>query len=125
MAVPDNSGAFYQRQAIADYRPEITKSWWLDLEVALDHATGRVLWSFRSLDPQTGELPTDALAGFLPPNDATGRGQGQVAFAIRPQPGTPDGTLITNSASMACLSLTRQGGYEISHQTDSRLFVLP
>lgn len=76
------------------------KSWWLDLEVALDHATGRVLWTFRSLDPQTGELPTDALAGFLPPNDATGRGQGQVAFAIRPQPGTPDGTPITNSASI-------------------------
>jgi hypothetical protein len=51
-----------------------------------------------TLDPDTGDCPEDPLAGFLPPNDETGRGEGRISFEIDPLPGLPDGTTITNQA---------------------------
>jgi uncharacterized surface anchored protein len=59
-----------------------------------------VNWIFRTLDPETGELPEDALAGFLPPNDASRRGEGHVSFSIKPKSNLSVGTLITNTASI-------------------------
>ena len=54
---------------------------------------------FRS-DPDTGDLPVDPLAGFLPPNDAEGRGEGFVSFRIRPVAGLPTATPIRNIAEI-------------------------
>jgi RHS repeat-associated protein/uncharacterized repeat protein (TIGR01451 family) len=93
-------GQFYTQESIQDYREETNKSWWVDVTAMLDYQTGRVLWTFRTLDPETGELPEDPLAGFLPPNDATGRGEGHVSFSIRPRAGITLGTRITNTASI-------------------------
>lgn len=45
-------------------------------------------WTFRSIDPDTGELPLDALVGFLPPEDGMGIGQGYVDFTIEPRTNT-------------------------------------
>ena len=45
-------------------------------------------------------LPTDPLAGFLPPNDETGRGEGHVSFTIRPRADVQAGTVVTNIASI-------------------------
>jgi len=59
--------------------------------------TGEVFCTFRSLDLDT-DLPPPATAGFLPPEDGTGRGQGHVIFVIRPKPGLPTGTEIRNVA---------------------------
>ena len=53
-----------------------------------------------SIDPLTGELPEDPLAGFLPPNDETGRGESRITFEIDPRPGLADGTTITNQAEI-------------------------
>ena len=100
IAVPENTSDFYTRETVEDYREEVEKSWWVDVQVALNYATGRVRWTFRTLDPQTEDLPLDPLAGFLPPNDETGRGEGHVAFTIRPRAGSPDGTVLTNEASI-------------------------
>ncbi len=55
---------------------------------------------FRTLDPDTGDLPEDVFAGFLPPEDGTGRGQGHFIFSIRTKPSTPDGVIIWNEASV-------------------------
>jgi uncharacterized repeat protein (TIGR01451 family) len=88
------------QQTIPDYRPTITKTWWVDISGELNPATGRIRWVFRTLDPETGELPTDPLAGFLPPEDGTGRGQGFVSFSVKPKPTVPLGTVITNQASI-------------------------
>jgi hypothetical protein len=51
-----------------------------------------------SLDPATGGLVADPIAGFLPPNDATHRGEGWLTFAVRPKPGLAAGTEIRNRA---------------------------
>ena len=46
------------------------------IEVSFDPATGATEWYLRSVDPLTQWLPDDPYAGFLPPNDATHRGEG-------------------------------------------------
>jgi RHS repeat-associated protein len=63
----------------------------------IDAATGRVFATFQSLDPATG-LPPDALTGFLPPEDGTGRGLGYVGYTVRAKAGLPTGTEIRNVA---------------------------
>ena len=100
--LPFASGTYqsYARQIIPDYRDVITKQWWLDISGEVDPLSGLVRWTFETLDPETGELPLDALAGFLPPNDESGRGEGHVAFSIQPKPDTPDGTVLTNRGTI-------------------------
>ncbi len=66
----------------------------------LDPETGIVSWAMESFDAQTGELPADPLAGFLPPNDAEHRGEGFVKYSIRLKPNLPTGTQILNKASI-------------------------
>jgi RHS repeat-associated protein len=62
--------------------------------------SGSLTWTLRTIDPLTNDLPADALAGFLPPNDATGRGEGRVSFTVAPAAGIATGTEIANSASI-------------------------
>jgi hypothetical protein len=68
------------------------------VEVAFDAGTGGITWSMTSLDPATGGLVADLIAGFLPPNDATHRGEGWLTFAVRPKAGLATGTEIRNRA---------------------------
>jgi RHS repeat-associated protein len=72
----------------------------VDVEAIFDRAAWVIRWTFRSRDPATGLLPDDAFAGFLPPNDATRRGEGSVRFTARPKAGLPTGTRFTASASI-------------------------
>lgn len=66
----------------------------------LDAASGEVRWTLSDLDPTTYRLRTSAEAGFLPPNDADGSGEGQIRFMIRAKPDLPDGTEIANGATI-------------------------
>jgi hypothetical protein len=100
IAVQDDADQFYTQETILDYRDEIEKSWWVDVTAQLNYQTGQVNWTLRTLDPETGESPEDPLAGFLPPNDETGRGEGHVAFSVKPRSGLAMGTVITNQASI-------------------------
>ena len=99
IAVPAETDQFYTRDTILDYRDEI-ENWWVDVTAQLNYQTGQMNWTLRTLDPETGELPQDPLAGFLPPNDETGRGEGHVAFSVKPRADVTVGTLITNTASI-------------------------
>ena len=72
----------------------------LEINLKLDKSKGIATWYFKSIDPATGELPTDALRGFLPPNDDEGAGQGFVMFTIKLKEGLPDDVTIANSASI-------------------------
>jgi hypothetical protein len=92
---------FYTQVTIPDYRSGVHKQWWVDISAQLNYQTGQVNWTFRTLDPETGELPADPLAGFLPPNKPkSGRGEGHVVFRIRPRSNLADGTVIANRASI-------------------------
>jgi len=68
--------------------------------IGLDQATGVLRCDLRSEDPVTHSLPADPLAGFLPPNNGSNAGQGELVFQVRPLPGLANNTLITNRASI-------------------------
>jgi hypothetical protein len=81
-----------------DLRPE--QNLLVRIEASLDVATSVLTWRFTSLDPTTGEPPTDPLAGFLPPNLNPPEGQGSVLFTVDPVESLPTGTEIRNQASI-------------------------
>jgi Ca2+-binding RTX toxin-like protein len=72
----------------------------VDVEGSLDFTSRTINWTFRSIDPDTGDLVSDPFAGFLPPNDATGRGEGFVTYAVSPYADRGNGTRIENAASI-------------------------
>lgn len=72
----------------------------IDITASFDPQTGRAEWRLKAIDTATGLPPEDPLAGFLPPEDGTGRGQGHVSFSIRPKADVAAGTRITNTASI-------------------------
>jgi len=98
--IPADAAMLYSRETVPDYRPEVGKSWWVDVTVEREGAT--VQWIFRTLDPETGDLPGEEwpLAGFLPVNDDNHIGEGHVSFTIWPKPDLPLGTVITNQAAI-------------------------
>ncbi|MGP8235731.1 MAG: RHS repeat-associated core domain-containing protein [Limisphaerales bacterium] len=61
-------------------------------------ATGIVTWVIESIDPVTRTLPTDPLAGFLPPDNTQGQGEGNVTYTVSTKAGLPNGTIIKNQA---------------------------
>lgn len=72
----------------------------VQVSAALDPATGIVTWRMLSLDPVTGQLVEDPLAGFLPPNNAAQQGEGFVSYTVQPKRGLPTGAQIVNQASI-------------------------
>jgi len=66
----------------------------------LDQNTGLVTWTFISLDPFTRLPPTNALAGFLPPNIDGVEGTGKVLFTISPKSTVITGDEIRNMATI-------------------------
>jgi hypothetical protein len=79
--------------------PLVDSNYVVDVNVQFNVYTGRMSWVLRTIDPNTGELPEDPMAGFLPPNDANHCGEGHVSFAIYPQEGLLDAR-ITNKATI-------------------------
>lgn len=70
------------------------------IDAGLDRSTGLVTWLFTSIDPDTGQLTDDPLAGFLPPNVNPPEGDGSVFFTVQPKPGLATGTGVCNHASI-------------------------
>ncbi len=101
VANPGDDALFSHRVTIPDYRGE-QSNWWVEIDSELDlmFEPGCLKVTFRTLDPATGELPMDPFAGFLPPEDGTGRGQGHIGFSIDLLADLPDGTEIVNQASI-------------------------
>lgn len=85
---------------VRDYRSEITKMLEVNVSMKADPKSGQIVWNFTSIDPQTGQPPTDPLSGFLPPNDKTGRGDGFVTFEVRVKENVPLGSKIPNEATI-------------------------
>ncbi|CAK0781004.1 hypothetical protein CCP4SC76_7680003 [Gammaproteobacteria bacterium] len=92
--VPDNRVSYQTKVQVTDPIVQV------DVTAGVNAATNEVFWQFRSIDPATGETPTDATLGFLPPEDGTGRGQGWVEFTVAPQQDLPVGTVIRNAATI-------------------------
>ncbi len=72
----------------------------VSINASLNAQTGVVTWSFVSLDPATGQPPTSLVAGFLPVDDSTGRGQGFVHYTILPKVGLATGASVQAQAAV-------------------------
>jgi hypothetical protein len=57
-------------------------------------------WVMQSVDSTTNGLPADPLAGFLPPDNEQGQGEGFVTFRARPIAGLSSGSVIQNQATI-------------------------
>jgi RHS repeat-associated protein len=71
----------------------------VQIEAGLNLATRTVYARFRSINPTNG-LPPTVDIGFLPPENGTGRGQGHLAYTIRPHAHLATGTEIRNVAEI-------------------------
>jgi concanavalin A-like lectin/glucanase superfamily protein/HYDIN/CFA65/VesB family protein/CARDB protein/flagellar hook capping protein FlgD len=56
----------------------------VDVLAGIDVTQNRAFWTFRSIDPGTGQVPGNPLIGFLAPNDSLGHGEGFVTYTIGP-----------------------------------------
>ncbi len=72
----------------------------VDVSAALDLGTRTLTWTFTTLDPATLDSPSDALAGFLPPDNSSGQGTGYVSYAVDPVAGLASGKVISAAASV-------------------------
>ncbi|MBN2071739.1 MAG: FG-GAP repeat protein [Candidatus Krumholzibacteriota bacterium] len=91
VAVPANLSYYYTTL-------ELESGYLLEINAGINTMTGIAHWIFNTIDPATGLPPIDPDAGFLPPNDENGIGEGHVYFTVRPDSDVPDGAEITNSA---------------------------
>ena len=72
----------------------------VDLTANVNSQIGRFECRLSAVDTNTAYFPLDALTGFLPPEDGTGRGEGYLRFTVKPKAGLPIGTAITNIATI-------------------------
>jgi hypothetical protein len=72
----------------------------VNVSASVDPFTGVLIWYFTSIDPATGQPPTNPLEGFLPPNNTQNDGEGSVLFTVMPRPTLGSGTQISNTASI-------------------------
>lgn len=72
----------------------------VQIRATVNVQTGIITWTFTSIDPMTGEIPTAVDAGFLPPNDANNSGQGSVSYTVKPKSGLATGAVINNTGSI-------------------------
>jgi HYR domain/PKD domain len=79
-----------------DLRPD--KNLIVRITASMNPNTGLLSWRFTSIDPATGNPPTDPLAGFLPPSINPPEGDGSVLFTVMPKTGLATGTEIRNKA---------------------------
>jgi subtilase family serine protease len=70
----------------------------LKLVAGVDPLNRRAFWNFVTIDPLTGATPDESDAGFLPPNDSTGIGEGFVSYVIRSLGDLAVGSTLENSA---------------------------
>jgi hypothetical protein len=92
---PENRSYYQQRLDVRD-----SLGVFVDVAAGLDVTTNKIFWSFRSIDPATGEPPTDPLRGFLPVNDSLNHGQGFVSYTVEPKSTTKTGDIVHAKASI-------------------------
>lgn len=79
---------------------DLTESKGIHLRVTagVNATTRRAEWVFESIDPVTGQPPTDPNRGILPPDDGHGIGTGYIELNIRPMSTAPTGGIVPNRA---------------------------
>ncbi|MGP0104360.1 CARDB domain-containing protein, partial [Rhodoblastus sp.] len=77
-----------------------TKGYDVFVAAAVNVATGVVTWTFDTIDPATGETPTNPEIGFLPVDDGTGIGDGFVSYTVQARSADVTGAAIGAQAQV-------------------------
>ena len=73
---------------------------YVEVDANFDPLTGRLTWTFTSLDPTTFDVPEgNELEGFLPPDVTPPEGDAFVEYSVLPKATDPTGTVINRQAS--------------------------
>jgi autotransporter-associated beta strand protein len=72
----------------------------VDVTASFNPLTGLATWTFTSLDPTTLDVPADPLAGFLPPDNNSGIGEGFVNYSVSPKANSTTGTQVKGQATV-------------------------
>ena len=72
----------------------------VDVTAGINLSTGKVTWTFTSIDPTTLDLTSNPLAGFLPPDKTPPEGEGSVSYTIKPKANLASGTVVSAQATV-------------------------
>ncbi|MEM6691033.1 MAG: Ig-like domain-containing protein, partial [Planctomycetota bacterium] len=72
----------------------------VQFDAGIDLSTKVASWTFRAIDPETGDLVSDPFAGFLPPNVNPGEGEGFVGYSIRSKTALSTGARLDAEATI-------------------------
>lgn len=70
------------------------------IDASLNPSTRQLTVVYTSLDPNTNDLPIDALAGFLPPNVNDPEGDGYLTYQVSPKSTVTNGTRVDAKATI-------------------------
>lgn len=84
----DNGGVFYS-----------DLGFFVQYTAGVDPLSRLATFAFSTLGPDH-QPPVNPLVGFLPVNDATGRGLGYVTFSLRPSPNAATGSVLSEQAEI-------------------------
>ncbi len=93
-SVPANASFLSQRIDLRE-----TRGFFVDVTGSIDVTQGLVTWTITTIDPDTGELPSDG-SGFLPPDIDNLIGEGFVSYSVQAKPNAATGTTIDAQASI-------------------------
>ncbi|MCX6880138.1 MAG: hypothetical protein NTW21_41000, partial [Verrucomicrobia bacterium] len=93
--VPANTAFYETRVDLTATRGVV-----VDVRAGINMAAGEAYWELVALDPMTGALPDDPMAGFLPPNATAPEGEGFVTYTIHPKRPGISGTRVDALATI-------------------------
>jgi hypothetical protein len=82
MTFNDAAGRSYYSQRL-DCRDSLGV--FVDVVAGVNVDQNKIFWTFKAVDPATGNLPSDPLTGLLPVNDSQHHGEGSVSYTIKPK----------------------------------------
>ena len=74
-SMPDGRREFFRDVDLRPAQPYLVR-----VSAKVDTVSGAMTWRFVTLDPDTGDVPQDPFAGFLPPNVSAPEGEGGFTF---------------------------------------------
>ncbi len=72
----------------------------VDVTAGINLSTGKVTWTFTSIDPATLDLTSNPFAGFLPPDETQPQGEGSVSYTIKPKANLASGSAVSAQATV-------------------------
>ena len=77
-----------------------TNGYVVDVLAGIDILHNQAFWTFTTLDPNTGAVPSNPQIGFLPPDSSPPNGEGFVSYSVRPAASVTTGTTVAAQATI-------------------------